>query len=87
MNDFIIGKMQLLHKLPKGYSESVIIKILNPFKRMMQLNIVKLDNETHQMLFLFKEVSTLDKDEKAKITEKFSSHMANKMFNPLNKLI
>lgn len=56
MNDFIIDKMIKIQKLPPGYSESYFIKILNPPKRTLQLNILKLGNETHQVLFLFKEV-------------------------------
>ena len=35
-------------------------------------------------MFLFKEIQG---NEKAKMTEKFSSHMATKMFKPLNELI
>jgi hypothetical protein len=45
---------------------------------------LKLGNETHQVLFLFKE---LQGHENSKMTEKFSSHMATKMFKPLNELI
>jgi hypothetical protein len=73
--------------MSKGYSESLIIKVMNHPKRLLQLNILKLGNETHQILFLFKELLGMDKFERAKATEKFSSHMATKMFNPLNELI
>jgi hypothetical protein len=47
MNDFVIEKIQKLQKLPPGYSESFFIKIMNPPKRTLQLNIVKIGNESH----------------------------------------
>lgn len=55
MNDFIIRKMQFLSQQQKGYTENLSIKVLNPPKRVLQLNILKLGNDTHHLLFLFKE--------------------------------
>lgn len=75
--------------LPSGYSEKLFLKLLNP-KRIIELNMVKLDDET-QVLFLFKEVSTYNKLEKEKTQEKFANilinSIAHNLFTPLNQLI
>ena len=49
--------------LPQGYSEHLILKVLDP-NRIIELNIVKLDDES-QVLFLFKEVSVYNRLSKA----------------------
>lgn len=91
MNDFICKQMDFFsnNQLQKGYSERLFLKILDP-KRVVELNMVKLDNET-QVLFLFKEVSIYNKLSKAKTTEKFSNilfnSIAHNLYTPLNALI
>jgi signal transduction histidine kinase len=75
--------------LPQGYSEHLILKVLDP-NRIIELNIVKLDDES-QVLFLFKEVSVYNRLSKARTTEKFSNilinSIAHNLFTPLNALI
>ena len=67
----------------------MILKVLDP-NRIIELNIVKLDDES-QVLFLFKEVSVYNRLSKARTTEKFSNilinSIAHNLFTPLNALI
>jgi len=91
LNDFICKQMDYFStvSLPQGYTEHIFLKLLDP-KRIIELNIVKLDSN-HQILFLFKEVSIYNKLSRAKTTEKFSNilinSIAHNLYTPLNALI
>jgi len=74
------------NKFIDGYTERLYIRVYNP-KRIIELNMVKLDEES-RVLFLFKEVSSYNKQAHAKMTEKFSNLLINSLshnlFTPLN---
>lgn len=89
--DFICKQMDFFTnpKLPQGYSENVIIKLIESGVKL-ELNIVKLEDQS-QTLFLFKEMSIYNKLSFKKNMNKMQNLMLNSishnLYTPINGLI
>jgi len=48
MNDFICKQMDYFSEtsVPQGYSEKIFIKMINPRRIVIELNMVKLDDDS-----------------------------------------
>jgi nitrogen-specific signal transduction histidine kinase len=74
----------------EGKMKKDFIKISSQ-KRELELQVTKIDDKNHQVLFVFKEVSSYKKLQYEKTKEKFTNLFLNttahNLFTPINGLI